>query len=140
MWNTQTEELADELSSNCETDAEKVKVFHKWIVENFEYDFNCYPFIQYFDVSKTLKTKQGICYDFSHLFAAFCRSQNIPCYVVDGYSYSDQTDCHTWNRVYFDDIWRNVDVASDIAAQMQEKNFTAFVNWVVHIPQTQITV
>ena len=39
MWNTQTEELADELSSNCETDAEKVKVFHKWIVENFEYDF-----------------------------------------------------------------------------------------------------
>ena len=23
---------------------------------------------------------------------------------------------------------------------MQEKNFTAFVNWVVHIPQTQITV
>ena len=39
IWNTQTEELADELSSNCETDAEKVKVFHKWIVENFEYDF-----------------------------------------------------------------------------------------------------
>ena len=116
LWDTQTEELAEELCSGCETDAEKAKAFHKWLVENFEYDFDCDPFIQYFDVNKTVSTKQGICYDFSHLFAALCRSQNIPCYVVDGVAYIDRTDAHTWNRVYFDGSWWNVDITSDISS------------------------
>ena len=83
---------------------------------HFEYDFDCDPFIQYFDVNKTVSTKQGICYDFSHLFAALCRSQNIPCYVVDGVAYIDRTDAHTWNRVYFDGSWWNVDITSDISS------------------------
>ena len=56
----------------------------------------------------------------------FCRSQNIPCYVVDGYSYSDRTDCHTWNRVYFDDIWWNVDVTSYIASTDAGKELYGF--------------
>ena len=126
MWNVHTEELADALCSGCDTDEEKAKAFHKWIVENFEYDFDCDPFIQYFDVNKTVSTRQGICYDFSHLFAAFCRSQNIPCYVIDGTSYTDFTDCHTWNRVYFDGAWWNVDITSDISSLDAGKNLYGF--------------
>ena len=126
LWDTQTEELAEELCSGCDTDAEKVKAFHNWIVSNFEYDFNYYPFIQYFDVNKTLKTRQGICYDFSHLFAALCRSQNIPCYVIDGISYTNQNDAHTWNRVYFDGSWWNVDITSDISSLDAGKKLYGF--------------
>ena len=126
LWNVHTEELADALCSGCDTDAEKAKAFHKWIVENFEYDFDCDPFIQYFDASKTVSTKQGICYDFSHLFAAFCRSQNIPCYVVDGISHTNPNDAHTWNRVYFDGAWWNVDITSDISSTDAGKDLYGF--------------
>lgn len=84
LWDTATMELADEVCADCDTDEEKVKAIYTWIIHNFEYDYECEPVIQYFDVRKTLETRKGICYDFSHLFAALCRSQNIPCYVVDG--------------------------------------------------------
>ena len=126
MWDTQTVELADEICSGSETDAEKAQAFQSWIVSNFEYDFDCDPFIQYFDVGKTFRTKKGLCYDFAHLFAAFCRSQNIPCYVIDGTSYTDRTDAHTWNRVYFDGSWWNVDITSDISSADAGKKLYGF--------------
>jgi len=116
LWDTQTEELADEICVGCETDEEKVRAFYDWIVSNFEYDHDCYPLFQYFDVRKTLQTKQGICFDFSHLFTAFCRSQNIPCYAVDGTPYDRSKDPHTWNRVYFNGSWWDMDLTNDILA------------------------
>ena len=109
LWDTQTEELADEICAGCETDEEKVLAFYNWIIANFEYDYDCNPLFQYFNVRKTLQTKQGLCFDFAHLFSAFCRSQNIPCYAVDGISRTNSADRHTWNRVYYDGAWWNVD-------------------------------
>ena len=116
LWDMQTEKLADEICAGCETDEEKVRAFYDWIVSNFEYDHNCYPVFQYFDIRKTLQTKQGICFDFSHLFAAFCRSQNIPCYAVDGMPYDRSKENHTWNRVYFKGSWWDMDLTNDILA------------------------
>jgi len=113
LWDTQTEELADEICAGCETDEEKVLAFYNWIIANLEYDYDCYPLFQYFDVRKTLQIKQGICFDFSHLFTAFCRSQKIPCYAVDGISRKNNVDRHTWNRVYYDGVWWNVDITTD---------------------------
>ena len=126
LWDTQTEDLADEICAGCETDEEKVRAFYSWIISNFEYDHDYYPIIQYFDVRKTLRTKQGLCFDFAHLFAAFCRSQNIPCYVIDGTSYEDYTDRHTWNRVYYDGIWWNVDITCDILRTKNNQNLYSF--------------
>ena len=126
LWDTQTEELADEICAGCETDEEKVRAFYDWIITNFEYDYDCYPLFQYFDVRKALQTKQGICFDFAHLFAAFCRSQGIPCYAVDGISYKDCSDRHTWNRVYYDGTWWNVDITNDITSTANGKKLYGF--------------
>ena len=126
LWDTQPEELADEICAGCETDEEKVRAFYDWIVYNFEYDHNCYPLFQYFDVRKTLQTKQGICFDFSHLFAAFCRSQNIPCYAVDGTPYDRSKEPHTWNRVYFNGSWWDVDLTNDILAIKDGRKLYSF--------------
>ena len=126
LWDTQTEELADEICAGCETDEEKVRAFYEWIISNCEYDYEAAPVFQYFDVRKTLQTKQGICFDFSHLFAAFCRSQNIPCYAVDGVSYKDSAARHTWNRVYYDGTWWNVDITNDIGATRNGKTLYGF--------------
>ena len=119
LWDTKTVELADEICANCNTDEEKVKAIYEWMIHNFEYDYDCEPIVQYFNVRKTLSTRKGFCYDFSHLFAALCRSQNIPCYVVDGDKRDNAQYHHTWNRVYFDSSWWNIDVTF---ATVQTKN------------------
>ena len=122
LWDTNTVKLADKICAECDTDEEKVNEIYNWMIHNFEYDYECEPFIQYFNVRKTLSTRKGICYDFSHLFAALCRSQNIPCYVVDGTKFDDANYHHTWNRVYYNGCWWNVDVTIDIVKfQKQEK-------------------
>ena len=126
LWDTQTEELADEICAGCETDEEKVRAFYDWIITNFEYDYDCYLLFQYFDVRKTLRTKQGLCFDFAHLFVAFCRSQNIPCYAVDGVSYKDSAARHTWNRVYYDGAWWNVDITTDNSRTVNGKELYGF--------------
>ena len=141
LWDTQTEELADEICAGCETDEEKVRAFYNWIIANFEYDYDCNPLFQYFNVRKTLQTKQGICFDFAHLFVAFCRSQNIPCYAVDGTPYDRSKEPHTWNRVYFNGSWWDVDVTNDISAyqcgntpygiRMLEGSHTADENYII---------
>ena len=119
LWDTKTVALADEICADCDTDEEKVNAIYEWMIHNFEYDYECEPFIQYFNVRKTLSKRKGICYDFSHLFAALCRSQNIPCYVVDGDKRDNAQYHHTWNRVYFDSSWWNIDVTFDT---VQTKN------------------
>lgn len=126
LWDTQTEELADEICAGCETDEEKVQAFYQWMIQNFEYDYEADPLIQYFDVRKTLRTKQGLCFDFSHLFTAFCRSQNIPCYAVDGISYTDSSARHTWNRVYYNGSWWDVDLTNDTLATKDNGNIYGF--------------
>ena len=126
LWDTQTEELADEICAGCETDEEKVRAFYDWIIANFEYDYDCYPLFQYFDVRKTLQTKQGICFDFSHLFSAFCRSQNIPCYAIDGTPFDRSKEAHTWNRVYFNGSWWDVDVTNDLSSTVDGRSRYGF--------------
>lgn len=90
LWNSEDSFFYNEIASG-DSEEEKVLAAYTWITENmtYDYDFDC--FYQYSDTSKTLQTKTGICYDFSCLFAAICRSQGIPCYAVDGYSRTDRT-------------------------------------------------
>lgn len=126
MWDTQTEQLADEICAGCETDEEKVQAIYEWIIQNFEYDYNYFAFIQYFDIQRTLRTHKGVCYDFSNLFAALCRSQNIPCYVVDGTHYDRSTASHTWNRVYYNNSWWDVDATNDTTANQNNEELYGF--------------
>ncbi len=126
LWDTQTEDLADEICAGCDTDAEKVQAIYSWMVANLEYNYDYHVLFQYFNVRKTLGTKKGVCFVFSHLFAAFCRSQNIPCYAVDGISYEDSTVSHTWNRVYYDGTWWNMDVTHDISSTAAGKSLYGF--------------
>jgi len=126
LWDTETVELADEICADCYTDEEKVKAIHEWMIRNFEYDYGYTPIVQYSNVNQTVETRKGICYDFAHLFAALCRSQNISCYVVDGTPYDPSKDCHTWNRVYFNGSWWNMDVTHDIVQTEKQNELYGF--------------
>lgn len=126
LWDSETVELADEICADYYTDEEKVKAIHEWMTHNFEYDYGYTPVVQYSNLHQTVETRKGICYDFAHLFAALCRSQNIPCYVVDGTPYDPAKDCHTWNRVYFNGSWWNVDVTYDIVQTEKQNELYGF--------------
>lgn len=126
LWDSETVELADEICADCYTDEEKVKAIHEWMTHNFEYDYGYTPVVQYSNLHQTVETRKGICYDFAHLFAALCRSQNIHCYVVDGTPYDPAKDCHTWNRVYFNGSWWNVDVTYDIVQTEKQNELYGF--------------
>ena len=126
LWDTQTEKLADEICAGCDTNEEMVQAIYCWIIDNFEYDYDYHAFIQYFDIQRTLRTHKGVCYDFSNLFAALCRSQNIPCYVVDGTPYDRSTASHTWNRVYYNNSWWDVDVTNDTTANQNNEKLYDF--------------
>lgn len=120
LWDTNTVKLADEICTDCDTDEEKVKAIYNWVTHNFEYDYEYDPAIQYFNVRKTLNIRKGVCYDFAHLFAALCRSQNIPCYAVDGDARNNPEYHHTWNRVYFNGSWWNIDVTFDTVQKKKQ--------------------
>lgn len=126
LWDMSTVELADEICDDCDTDEEKVKAIYEWMIHNFEYDYEYNPVVQYFNVRKTLSALKGVCYDFSHLFAALCRSQNIPCYVVDGDKRDNAQYHHTWNRVCFDGSWWNMDVTFDIVKTKNQGQLYGF--------------
>ncbi len=112
-WSLADEKFFDNLAKDCATDEEVVKEGYKWIIKNIEYDYAYDPVYQYFDSANTLQTKKGVCYDFAHLFAAYCRSQGIPCYVVDGNCKTNRAAKHSWNRVYFNGSWWDVDLTND---------------------------
>ena len=126
LWDTQTEQLADEICAGCDTNEEKVQVIYQWIIHNFEYDYDYHAVIQYFDVRQTLRTRKGVCYDFSNLFATLCRSQGIPCCVIDGIPYDSSLADHTWNRVYYNNYWWDLDVTNDMSASKDNKNIYGF--------------
>lgn len=114
LWTSRDENYFDEIATGT-TDEEKVKSVYTWMTENFTYDHNYNCLHQYSNITKTLWTKTGVCYDISCLFATICHSQDIPCYVIDGYCRTNRSTQHTWNRVLINGIWYDVDVTNDLS-------------------------
>lgn len=109
--------IASSVCTNCLSYEDKAYAIHNWIVEHIEYDHDYDGFYQFYDEKKILKTRIGLCFDYANLYASMCRSQNIPCYVIDGYKRTDPSALHTWNRVFFNGTWWNIDVTYDSEAK-----------------------
>ncbi len=106
------------LTKNCKTEDEVVKKLHKFVVEYFSYDYEKINGLSsgYIpDIEVVYKDKDGICYDFSTVFAAMLRTQGIAVRVITGYS-KKVDGYHAWNQIYDaeDDKWYTVDTTYDI--------------------------
>ncbi len=112
-WGSVDGNFFNELAKDCSSQEEVAQKGHDWLEENIEYDYELELLYQYFNIEKTLQTKKGVCYDYSNIFAAYCRSQEIPCFVIDGHRRDNSSYLHTWNRVYFSNTWWNVDITYD---------------------------
>ncbi|MBQ8263763.1 MAG: transglutaminase domain-containing protein [Clostridia bacterium] len=116
---------AAELCEGLDTVDEKIIAMHNYMAKNFRYDYKFAAAVRSGavtnytpDTAVTLTTKRGVCYDFSALFAAMCRSQGIPCAMAKGYS-GDYY--HAWNMVWVDGEWIAVDMTNSVA----RRNFRA---------------
>ena len=129
LWSKSDEAFFDEVCPKQSTDEETVKAAYNWVLDYLEYDAEFDTEYQYFDIRRTLDTRKGICFDYSHLFAAVCRSHGVPCYILDGYNRKDRTNLHTWNRAYFNGTWWNIDVSCDDRVKGQKYGFHPLENY-----------
>ena len=105
---------AAELCKNAKTDEEKVVAIYNYMASRYSYDYALANEITSGKITKyipntaaTLNGTTGICYDFSSLFAAMCRSEGIPCALTKGYAGSSY---HAWNKVNLDGSWYQIDL------------------------------
>lgn len=128
VWSVVDENFFNELAKDCTTQEEVVRKGYEWIVDNIRYDYSCPDsFVyQHFNIEKTLDTKMGICFDYSCLFASYCRSQGIPCFIIDGTPFDPNMDYHTWNRVYFNGSWWQVDTTFDSIQNKEQGQLYGF--------------
>lgn len=101
-----------------ETDySKRVHLGYDFVVRNVSYDYDKIKTLttDYTpDPDTTLKVLKGICYDYSSLFAAMKRSEQIPVKLVKGYT-SNVKGYHAWNEVFIDGKWVVVDTTFDSA-------------------------
>lgn len=113
---------AAELCKDAKTDAEKVTAIYNYIAGHYTYDTKLANDITSGKVSKyipdtaaTLDSNKGICYDLASLFAAMCRSQNIPCSLTKGYAGKSY---HAWNKVNVDGKWYQIDLTHAVTERV----------------------
>lgn len=119
---------ARELTAGLQGDEEKVKAIYEYILSNYKYDYDKIDKLTYDylpDINKTLKSKKGICYDFSALFASMLRSVGIPAKLVKGYGEKIQ-GYHAWNEVYINNKWVTIDTSVDIQFAENNRSYTIY--------------
>ncbi len=109
-------QLAKVLTAGVDSDIEKAKTIHSYIINNITYDDDKADRLDagYIPIAdEILSSGQGICYDYAVLYAAMLRSIDIPAKVVKGYK-DDIDKYHAWNEVYLEDTgWAVVDTTYD---------------------------
>jgi len=112
-------QTAAELCAELTTDAEKIVAIHNFIASTFKYnrtfasDVRSGKITSYTpDTNALLDSRLGVCYDFSALFAAMCRSQGIPCAMAKGYYMN--SGYHAWNMICLDGEWIAVDMTLSV--------------------------
>jgi len=103
------------LLANASSDAEKVQIAYEYMTTNFSYDTEKAASVQsgYIpNLSEFISAGKGICYDYSSLFAAILRSNEIPTKLVMGYS-NTANSYHAWNQVLLDGQWITIDTTYD---------------------------
>ena len=104
---------AYEVTKTCETDLEIAAAVYAYLVDNITYDYDKAETVQsgYLpDPDSTLKTKNGICFDYAALAASMMRSQGVPCQVITGYVGAEEL-YHAWNRFYIkNEGWLTVEI------------------------------
>ncbi|GFI11097.1 MAG: transglutaminase domain-containing protein [Lachnospiraceae bacterium] len=118
--------LSYDLCAELDSDKEKAERLYDYIVNLLTYDYEKAATVEkgYLpDVDATLQERKGICFDYSALFAAMLRAQDIPVRLAIGYVQPDNI-YHAWNQVYLDGEWVWMDSTFGPESAYTEENYT----------------
>ena len=108
-----TNGISGYINSNFHTNKEKVRAIYIWLASIIEYDINNLYAINFYEtmeekISKSLKTRKGICINYSALFNELCTKCGIKSYIITGYTeqygFKDYIP-HAWCSAYIDSVW-----------------------------------
>ena len=107
----ESDELGDialDIVSGKEPGWDQVEAIRAWIHGNFEYKYGTSDATT--SAAETIKQKQGVCRDFSHVGIALCRALNVPARIVVGYLHKlEPMDQHAWFEAYVNGRWYTFD-------------------------------
>lgn len=108
------------------SDSLKAFALREWMIKNLAYDNYKVNVLKtrrgsyYNDYSgkqDMYQTKTGVCFDFSNIYAAMCRSVGVPAVTID-------TAPHTWNAIYISGRWYEVDLTVDAYRHVTTEDVT----------------
>lgn len=134
-----TEQLAEKIERDFDSDAERARAIYSWIAFNIRYDYNAYlnpPKVQGFSYSteaekqrkikqlndnliqKAFKSQKAVCEGFTALYQHLAQLVGLKCEIIRGDSKTSLRDIgrkttysnHAWNIVLIDKKWRLIDV------------------------------
>ena len=134
-------ELADLLSQNTTSEADKARIIYAWITQHISYDVAAFEDAiendNYPDVNpvKVLRDRTTICSGYSNLYQALAEAMNLESAIVIGYAkgttppddvrFKDVN--HAWNSVSIDGAWYLLD-ATFGAGSIRDGKFAADYN------------
>jgi hypothetical protein len=106
------------LTKNLNSPTDKVRAVYYWMAHAIRYDLSkMYSNSTYTDpqqlVDEVLRTRKGVCANYSALFHACCQSAGIQSYIIEGYTrqYNKISMlAHAWNAVNINGTFYCVDV------------------------------
>ncbi|MDF2880919.1 MAG: transglutaminase domain protein [Clostridiaceae bacterium] len=116
--NSAIDALAGRLGNNSTTTRGKAKLIYNWIGSNIGYDYNKADRVLQNDFNvqsgaiPTFNSGKGICFDYSCLYVAMSRADNIKVRLITGEGFNGVSwVSHAWNQVYIpeESRWINVD-------------------------------
>lgn len=118
--------LANQITRNTTTDAQKSRAIFTWIATNIDYDSDLRyneklqrEFFRSKDklIEKALERKKTVCAGYAYLFQALCAEVGIEASVIDGFTKKTVTSNtvrnqvhHTWNAVKLNGNWELLDI------------------------------
>ena len=116
---TSVANLSNYLTTNTQTDLEKVRSIYVWVANNIAYDMKGYIKNSYppQDPETVLKSRTAICQGYSNLVQALCSETDIKSIIIVGYSKGFGYDKgkefevsdHAWNAVKIEGEWYLLD-------------------------------
>ena len=116
--NEEIDKFAINLVKNKNGTREKARLIYEWVGSKIIYDDEKANRVLNNDLTlksgaiPTYYSKSGICFDYSCLFAAMCKANNIKVRIITGQGFNGSSwVSHAWNQVYIEEEsrWVNVD-------------------------------
>ncbi|QBN19623.1 transglutaminase domain-containing protein [Flavobacterium nackdongense] len=110
---TSTQEIAKFIAANFKTDNEKIRAVFYWTASSISYDVANMFAVNFEEtpqdrITKTLKTKKGICGDYAAIFNEIANLVGIKSVVISGYTKQNGKIAdlaHAWCAAKIDNKW-----------------------------------